>query len=308
MLEAAVLSRSAAALKVLLTHPELARQAASPARFGIIGLDQNNETMSLARRAASLDDATTVTALTEIASVRQFEAASNNPYNLAAVALHSGNRALFDYLCTFPELHRLLGLCTVTGFTPLMLAVWADDAGLFAQLLQMPEVRATVMRGPETEWPTAVRWPVNFQQEKIAFTDVLELAIRKEQAAMVGALLQVRQVIDAIHTQGDYARHLLLLLITRNMAGPLAVLLQYPIIAKIACIADSDGKTALHHAAHRGRHDVIQLLLGKLPAKEINRIDRANKTAADLARESGHGELAEFLTSVARVRRVMGIQ
>lgn len=48
MLEAAVASRSAAALKVLLTHPELARQAASPARFGITGLGQNNETMSLA--------------------------------------------------------------------------------------------------------------------------------------------------------------------------------------------------------------------------------------------------------------------
>ena len=251
---------------------------------------------------------TTVTALTEIASVRQFEAASNSPYNLAAVALHSGDRALFHYLCTFPELHRLLGLRTVTGFTPLMLAVQADDAGLFAQLLQMPEVRATVMRGPEAECPLTVRWPVNFQQEKLAFSDVLELAIRKGQSVMVGALLQVQQVIDAINTQSNYAQHILLLLIVHSMAGSLKALLQHPIIAKIACIADSGGKTALHHAAHRGQHDVVQLLLGKLPANEINRTDGANKTAAELARESGHGELADFLTSVARFRCVMELQ
>ena len=92
------------------------------------------------------------------------------------------------------------------------------------------------------------------------------------------------------------------------MAGPLDVLLQHPITAKSACIADSEGRTALHHAAHLGSRDVIQLLLRKLPAEEIDRTDRANKTAADLARESGHSELADFLTSVARVRRVVGLQ
>lgn len=124
-------------------------------------------------------------------------------------------------------------------------------------------------------------------------------------------LLGVQEVVDAINTRGDYAQNVLLLLITRSMPGPLDALLQHPVIAKIACIAciaDRDGRTALHHAAHRGRRDVVQLLLRKLPASEIARTYGANKTAADLARESGHGELADLLASVARVRQAMGTQ
>lgn len=308
MVEIAVESRSVEALRILLTHPELVRQAASPVRFGFQQLSLDKDSMSLARCAANRGDLPTVSALTEITAVRQFEGASKEAFNLAGMALHSGNAALFDHLLQFPELHRLAGMRTASGCTPLMLAVRANDAKLFARLLQIPEVRSTVLSSPGKKYSIPLEWPANLSAEPFEYGDVLELAVKKRQSAMVGALLQVQQVIDAINTRGDYAQKVLLLLITRSMPGPLEALLQHPIIAKIACIADSTGKTALHHAAHRGRHDVVQLLLQKLPASEIIRSDAANKTAADLARESGHGGLADFLTSVAGIRRAMGTQ
>jgi hypothetical protein len=213
--------------------------------------------MSLARHAANVGDLPTVSALLEITSVRQFEGASKEAFNLVGMALHSGNAALFEHVLQFPELHRLAGKCTASGCTPLMLAVRANDAKLLTRLLQIPEVRSTVLSSPGKKYPMPLKWPANLSAEPFEYGDVLALAVRKGQSAMVGALLQVQQVIDAINTHGDYAQNVLTLLITRNMAGPLEALLQHPIIARIACIADSGGKTALHHAAHRGRHDIV---------------------------------------------------
>ncbi|HEX8887187.1 MAG TPA: ankyrin repeat domain-containing protein [Noviherbaspirillum sp.] len=308
MLEVAVASRSAAALRILLTHPELARQAASPARFGFKELRPDNDTMSLARQAANVGDLPTVSVLLEITSVRQFEGASKEGLNLVGMALHSGNTALVEHVLQFPELHRLAGMCTASGCTPLMLAVCANDTKLFTRLLQIPEVRSTVLSSPGKQYAMPLKWPANLSAEPFEYGDVLELAIKKKQSAMVGTLLQVQQVSDAINTRGEYAQHLLLVLISHKMTGPLETLLQHPTIVRIACIADLLGKTALHHAAQRGERDIVQLLLERLPASEINRTDKANKTAADLARRAGHDDLADFLASVARVRRFVGIQ
>ena len=125
---------------------------------------------------------------------------------------------------------------------------------------------------------------------------------------MVGVLLQVQQVIDAIDTRGDYAQKVLLLLIRYGMPEALEGLLQRPIIGKIILFADKDGMTPLHHAAQAGQDQAVKLLLQKLPATEITRPNRDGKTAIDLAREAGQNDIADFLTSVARVRRTMGMQ
>lgn len=308
MLEVAVSSGSVDALRVLLPHPDLTRQAALPARFGLLRMDRNNDTMSLARQAANSGDLPTLTALTELASVRQFEAASNGAFNLAGMALHSGNMALFQHLYQFPELHRLAGLRTISGCTPLMLAVRTDDAGLFARLLQIAEVRATILSSPGKKYPMQVMWPVNLGQEAFEYSDVVELAIMKGKSAMVSTLLQMPEVIRAVTARGEYAQKLLLLLIAHGMPEALDALLQLPIVAKIALIADKEGMTALHHAAQQGERRAVAMLIRKLPMTEVARANRLGRTAIDLAKQAGQDEVADFLASVARVRQAMGVQ
>ena len=308
MLEAAVTYRSADALRVLLTHPALVQQAASPATFGVPGMTQRGGVASLAGRAANLGDLPTLAALTEIPAVRRFEAASNNAFNIVGMALHCGDMALFDHLLQFPEFHRLAGLCTLSGCTPLMLAVRAGDDMLLARLLQLPEVRATIRTGPGKEYPVPLRWPANLRPETFRYEDVLHLAIKKRESAMVSKLLSLQEVVHAINASGDYAQRVLVRLVVEGAPSALETLLRQPIAARVACIADSNGRTALHHAAHGGRHEIVQVLLRTLPASEITLRNKEGKNAIDLARESGHGELADFLTSFAKVRRVLGMQ
>lgn len=308
MLEAAVATCSADALRVLLTHPALVRQAASSATFGIPGMGRSNDTMSVTKRAANLADLPSLTALTEIPAVRQFEAASNNAFNLVGMALHCGNMELFDHLLQFPEFHRLTGLCTLSGCTPLMLAVKAGDNSLFAKLLRLPEVRATIRSGTGEEFPIPLKWPANLTPETFWYEDVLHLAIRKGRSAMVSALLNLEEVVNAICTSGDYVQRVLVRLIIDGTPSALQALLQYPIVAKIACIADSGDMTALHHAACQGRREIVEVLLQTLPASEITRRNNAGKNAIELARESGHGELADFLTSLSSVKQALGTQ
>lgn len=308
MLEAAVTYRSTDALRVLLTHPALVQQAASSATFGAPGMTQLGGVTSLAKRAANLADLPTLSALTEIPAVRRFEAASDNAFNILGMALHCGDMGLFDHLLQFPEFHRLAGPCTLSGCTPLMLAVRAGDDMLLARLLQLPEVRATIRTGPGKAYPMPLRWPANLKPETFQYEDVLHLAIRKRASAMVSKLLNLQEVVQAINASGDYAQRVLVRLVAEGAPGALKTLLEQPIVARIACIADSNGRTALHHAAHGGRFEIVQVLLWTLPASEITLRDKAGKNAIDLARESGHGELADFLTAFARLGQDLEVQ
>ena len=191
-----------------------------------------------------------------------------------------------------------------------MLAVRANDAALFTRLLQISEVRSTILSSPGKKYPMPLKWPVNLRPEPFEYGDVLELAAREGKSAMVNNLLQVQQVSDAIDTRGDYAQKVLLLLIRNGMPEALEALLQRPMIAKILSLPDKDGMTALHHAAQRGQRQAARLLLQKLPASAsaIASPNREGKTAIDLAKEAKYDELADFLKSFARIRRVMGMQ
>ena len=296
------------ALKVLVTHPELARQAATEVIVEIAAKRDVRTEVTLAQHAAHNGDMAMLAILTAVAEVRAHEAAIASPLNLAGVALHSTYKEVFDHVLGIPELQPLVGLRTVSGCTPLMLAVWANDAGLFAKLVALAAVRATVLSGPGARSPINMRWPQALPPESFQYSDVLELAIQRGKREMAAVLLQVQEVLDAVDTRGDYAQKVLLLLIRHGMPEALKGLLQRPIIGKIILFADKGGMTPLHHAAQAGQDQAVKLLMQKLPATEITRPNRDGKTAIDLAREAGQDDIADFLASVARVRRTMGIQ
>jgi ankyrin repeat protein len=254
-------------------------------------------TKTLARQAAYNGDLALVAVLTAVAPVREREASVVGPFNLAGLALHSGGREVFNRVLAYPELQPLAGLRTVSGCTPLMLAVWANDAGLFTELLRLAAVRATVLSGPGVRFPINMRWPSSLPPESFQYRDVLELAIQRDKRKMVAALLQVQEVLDAVDTRGDYAQKVLLQCIQHRMPELALALLQRPLVAKVARIADSTGMTALHHAAQQGQTQTVETLLRMLPASEIARPNRAGKSAALLAEEAGHGEIARILVA-----------
>ena len=61
---------------------------------------------------------------------------------------------------------------------------------------------------------------------------------------------------------------------------------------------DSDGKTAMHYAAERGRLAVVKLLLNMQARYDIKTQNK--ETAADMARSNGHDEIAGLLDRHAR--------
>lgn len=284
-------------LQVLLTHPELARQAANEVLVETMGSSGVQLAKTVARQAAYNGDLAMVAVLTAVAPVREREASVVGPFNLAGMALHSGCREVFLHVLKYPELQPLAGERTVSGCTPLMLAVWANDAGLFAELLRHAAVRATVLIGRQPRLPINMRWPSSLPPESFQYRDVLELAIQRDKREMVAALLRVQEVLDAVDTRGDYAQKVLLQCIQHRMPDFVQALLQRPLVGKVARIADSAGMTALHHAAQQGQTQTVETLLRMLPASEIARPNRAGKSAALLAEEAGHEELARILAA-----------
>jgi hypothetical protein len=179
----------------------------------------------------------------------------------------------------------------------------SSDAGLFAELLQLAAVRATVLSGPGVRLPINLRWPQSLPPESFQYRDVLELAIQRDKREMVAALLQVQEVLDAVDTRGDYAQKVLLQCIQHRMPDFVQALLQRPLVGKVARIADSAGMTALHHAAQRGQAQTVETLLRMLPASEIAHPNRAGKSAALLAKEAGHEDLAIILAAADGVTK-----
>jgi ankyrin repeat protein len=287
------------ALRVLVAHPELARQAATNQLFVIPVKDSAPLTVTPAQYAAHEGDLNALTVLTAIDQVREHEAAIVKPFNLVGLALHSGSRRLFNHVLKWPELQPLAGLLTISGCTPLMLAVWANDDALFAKLLALSAVRATVLSPPGARLPIKMQWPPSLPPQALPYKDVLDLAIQGGNLAMARSLLQVQEVLDAIDKRGDYAQAVLLRCINHRMPDLVLALLQRPLVAKIVRIPDSTGMTALHHAAQLGQTQVVEALLVMLPASEITRSNRGGKSAFLLAKEAGHEKTASILAAAA---------
>lgn len=73
-------------------------------------------------------------------------------------------------------------------------------------------------------------------------------------------------------------------------AAAVTALLQH---GAVADAADSNGRTALMHAAERGRYDIVRRLLVHGARKELK--DRAGRTAFDQAVDGGHSDIIALL-------------
>lgn len=287
-------------VKVLVTHPELARKVATePAAGVVVAMRGGRIGMTLAQVAAHDRKLDALAVLTKLDQVRKHEAAIVQPFNLVSAALHACAREELKHVLGYAELRPLAGLRTASGCTPLMLAVWANDANLFTELLALPAVRATVMSGPGARVAAHMQWPPTLPPISLRYRDVLELAIHRGSQEMVEALLGVQEVLDVVDQRGDYTQNLLLQCIRQRMPNPVRALLQRPFAARIARIADSAGMTALHYAAQLGQAEVVEILLRVLPASEIARPNREGKSAASLAKEAGHEKTADILAAAA---------
>lgn len=284
------------ALKVLLSHPELARQAATEQSIEIPA-GHGYGPVTLAQYFAHLGDLTTLSVLTAVDRVLEHEAAIVKPFNLAGLALHSGSREVFNHVLACPQLQPLAGLLTVSGCTPLMLAVWSNNDELFAKLLAISAVRATVLSSPGARLRIMTQWPPSLPPQTLPYKDVLDLAVQGGNHGMASSLLQVQEVLDAVDKRGDYAQGLLLRCMDHRMPDLVLALLQRPLVAKVVRIPDSSGMTALHHAAKLGQTRIVETLLRMLPASEIARSNREDKSAFLIAKEAGHQETARVLAA-----------
>lgn len=284
------------ALKVLLSHPELARQAATEQSIEIPA-GHGYGPVTLAQYFAHLGNLTTLSVLTAVDRVLEHEAAIVKPFNLAGLALHSGSRAVFNHVLACPQLQPLAGLLTVSGCTPLMLAVWGNNDELFAKLLAISAVRATVLSAPGARLRIMTQWPPSLPPQTLPYKDVLDLAVQGGNHGMASSLLQVQEVLDAVDKRGDYAQGLLLRCMDHRMPDLVLALLQRPLVAKVVRIPDSSGMTALHHAAKLGQTRIVETLLRMLPASEIARSNREDKSAFLIAKEAGHQETARVLAA-----------
>jgi ankyrin repeat protein len=175
------------------------------------------------------------------------------------------------------------------GETALMKAVAKGHVTLVSLLL---------IRGAESMERDTMGRTALMRAAEAGFANIVQILLSPPSA-------DVKEVADALRGMVDLAKGVagdskVPVAMPRKPAGPISA-------ADIAA-TDSQGRTALMHAAANGHTALVQMLLARFPSPsagvaEVEMPDAAGKTAAQLAEAQGHKKLAGWLKDYAEANK-----